>query len=160
MEMHVGDVLVAGSGLSSYLWNTGDSTESIVISAEGLYKVEMESSIGCIGTDSVYVKLIEDEIPPEPNNKIFIPNAFTPDGDGVNDVFRVVAEGSRIEELELRIYDRWGGMVFESSGIENGWDGKKAGKDCPGGVYVYKIVFEVDGVPGMQERTGTVMLVR
>jgi len=50
--------------------------------------------------------------------------------------------------------------VFESSGVESGWDGKKNGKDCPGGVYVYKIVFSVDGVPGNQERVGTVMLVR
>jgi len=60
----------------------------------------------------------------------------------------------------LTIFDRWGGEVFESSGIENGWDGKKAGKDCPGGVFVYKIVYSVDGVAGRQERVGTVMLVR
>jgi hypothetical protein len=50
--------------------------------------------------------------------------------------------------------------VFSGEGVSIGWDGKKAGKDCPGGVYVYKIVFEVDGVAGNQERVGTVMLVR
>jgi gliding motility-associated-like protein len=160
LEMNEGEFLDAGAGLSSYLWNTGDSTESIVIQAEGMYIVEMESQIGCLGSDSVFVKLKEEEIPPEPNNRIFVPNAFSPDGDGVNDVFRVEGDGSRIYNLQTRIYDRWGGLVFSSSGIENGWDGKKNGKDCPGGVYVYKIVFSVDGVPGNQERVGTVMLVR
>jgi gliding motility-associated-like protein len=157
LVMQAGDLLDAGSGLSSYLWNTGDSSESIVITSEGMYMVEMESPVGCLGSDSVYVKLVSEEIP---EFEIYIPNAFSPNGDGVNDVFRVEADGSRIYNLQTRIYDRWGGLVFSSSGIENGWDGKKAGKDCLGGVYVYKIVFSVDGVPGNQERVGTVMLVR
>jgi len=157
LELHDGEVLDAGSGLSSYLWNTGDTTERIVITTEGMYSVEMESQISCVGTDSVFVKLTPEEIP---EVKIFIPNAFTPDGDGVNDVFCVMAEESRIEDLGYRIYDRWGGEVYSAKGIENGWDGTKHGKDCLGGVYVYKIVFSVDGVAGNQQRVGTVMLVR
>ena len=122
-----------------------------------MYSVEMESLLGCVDSDSVYVKLVSEEIP---DFEIYVPNAFSPNGDGVNDVFRVEADGFRIEDIGYRIYDRWGGEVFSSSGIENGWDGKKAGKDCPGGVYVYKIIFSLDGVPGSQERVGTVMLVR
>jgi gliding motility-associated-like protein len=157
LEMHAGDLLDAGEGMASYKWNTGDSTNSLVIESEGVYWLEMISQVGCIGSDSVYVKLVSEEIP---EFEIYVPNAFSPNGDGVNDVFRVVADGSRIEDLKLRIYDRWGGQVFDSSVMENGWDGKKNGKDCPGGVYVYKIIFSVDGVPGNQERAGTVMLVR
>ena len=160
LELHEGEFLDAGAGFSSYLWNTGDTTVSIVIQSEGMYTVEMESQIGCLGSDSVYVKLNEEEIPPRAQSSIFIPNAFCPDGDGVNDVFWVEGDGSRIYNLQTRIYDRWGGLVFSSSGIENGWDGKKNGNPCPGGVYVYKIVFSVDGVAGNQERVGTVMLVR
>jgi gliding motility-associated-like protein len=157
LEMHAGDVLDAGTGLSSYLWNTGDTTESIVINTEGLYMVEMESPVGCLGSDSVYVKLVSEEIP---DFEIYVPNAFSPNGDGVNDVFVMKWDGLSIVDFRLSIFDRWGGEVFSGEGISTGWDGKKNGKDCPGGVYVYKIVFEVDGVPGMQERTGTVMLVR
>ncbi|MBP6870377.1 MAG: gliding motility-associated C-terminal domain-containing protein [Bacteroidales bacterium] len=78
----------------------------------------------------------------------------------MNDVFVVAYEGSRIYNLQYRICDRWGGEVYSAKGIENGWDGKKSGKECPGGAYVYKIVFLLDGVPGNQERVGTVMLVR
>jgi gliding motility-associated-like protein len=157
LEMQIGDVLDAGEGMASYRWSPGDTMQSIVIQEAGMYSVEMESQIGCIGSDSVYVKLTSEEIP---EFEIYIPNAFSPNGDGLNDVFRVEGDGSRIEDLGLRIYDRWGGEVFSAKGIENGWDGKKAGKDCPGGVYVYKIVFSLDGVAGNQERVGTVMLVR
>jgi gliding motility-associated-like protein len=157
LEMHTGDVLDAGTGLSSYLWNTGDTTESITINSEGMYMVELESPVGCLGSDSVYVKLTTEEIP---ETHLFIPNAFTPDGDGNNDEFKVKGEGLSIVDFRLSIFDRWGGQVFESKDVEKGWDGKKNGKDCPGGVYVYKIVFSVDSVPGNQERVGTVMLVR
>ena len=159
LEMHAGEVLDAGEGMASYKWNTAYSTQSIVIQAEGKYLVEMESQIGCIGRDSIYIKLSFEEIP---DFKIFIPNAFSPDGDGINDSFQIKLTNStfNIQHSTLRIFDRWGGEVFFGDGISSGWDGKKNGKECPGGVYVYKIVFSVDGVPGSQERAGTVMLVR
>jgi gliding motility-associated-like protein len=162
LEMQVGEVLDAGAGLSSYLWNTGDTTESIIILSVGMYWVGMESLIGCVGTDSVYVKLIEDELPPEPIFNIFIPNAFSPDGDGINDNFNISYNNNTfpISHFVLHIFNRWGEEIFESTDITQGWDGKKNGNPCPGGVYVYKIVFSVDGVPGNQERVGTVMLVR
>ena len=157
LEMHAGDVLDAGAGLSSYRWNTGDSTESIIINVEGIYNVEMESPIGCTGTDSVYVKLVSAEIP---EFEIYVPNAFSPNGDGMNDVFKVIYKGLSIVNCQLSIFDRWGGEVYSAQGIDNGWDGRKNGKECPGGVYVYKIVFEVEGMAGSKERAGTVMLVR
>jgi gliding motility-associated-like protein len=159
LEMQAGDVLDAGAGLSSYLWNTGDTTESIMINSEGMYSVEMESPVGCLGSDSVYVKLATEEIP---ETHLFIPNAFTPDGDGINDNFNISYNNNTfpISHFVLHIFNRWGEEIFESTDITKGWDGKKNGNPCPGGVYVYKIIFSVDGVPGNQERVGTVMLVR
>ncbi|MBP6872924.1 MAG: gliding motility-associated C-terminal domain-containing protein, partial [Bacteroidales bacterium] len=144
---------------SSYRWNTGDSTESIVITVEGIYKVEMESPVGCLGSDSVYVKLTIEEIP---EFDIYIPNAFSPNADGINDIFQIKFPNSifSIQHSTLSIFDRWGGMVYTNDDVAVGWDGKKNGNPCPGGVYVYKIVFSVDGIPGSQERVGTVMLVR
>ncbi|MDX9906940.1 MAG: gliding motility-associated C-terminal domain-containing protein [Bacteroidales bacterium] len=158
LEMHTGDVLDAGAGMASYKWSTGDTTASIIIPSVGMYSVEMESQIGCIGRDSIYIKILEDEIPPEAH--IFIPNAFSPNGDGVNDMFLMKWEGLSTVDFRLSIFDRWGGEIFSGDGVSSGWDGKKNGKECPGGVYVYKIVFSLDGVAGNQERVGTVMLVR
>ncbi len=157
LVMQAGDVLDAGTGLSSYRWNTGDSTESIVINAEGMYSVEMESPVGCMGSDSVYVKLTSEEIP---EFEIYIPNAFSPNGDGVNDIFISFLNNNSISHFTMEVYDRWGGRIFHSDDANQGWDGKKNGNECPGGVYVYKIVFCLDGVAGNQERVGTVMLVR
>ena len=159
LEMQAGDVLDAGAGMTSFKWSTGDTTESIIIPSVGMYSVEMESPVGCLGSDSVYVKLVSEEIP---EFEIYIPNAFSPNNDGINDIFQIKFPNSKfiIQNLKLIIFDRWGGEVYSAKGIENGWDGKKSGKECPGGVYVYKIVFLLDGVPGNQERVGTVMLVR
>jgi gliding motility-associated-like protein len=158
--MHAGDYLDAGAGLSSYLWNTGDSTESIVIQNEGMYSVGMESLVGCIGKDSIYIKLISDEIP---SNNIFIPNAFSPDGDGLNDIFMAYATSDYIQKFHMLIFDRWGGQIFESNDIMLGWDGSKHGKPLPGGMYTYKITYSIYMSLGDytdQVRFGTVMLVR
>lgn len=161
LEMHAGEMLDAGTGLSSYRWNTGDTTEGIPINSEGMYSVEMESQMGCTGRDSIYIKITEEEIPPEPIPSIYIPNAFSPDGDGLNDNFNISYNNNTfpISHFVLHIFNRWGEEIFQSDDISQGWDGKKNGHDCPGGVYVYKIIFSVDGVPGNQERVGTVMLV-
>jgi gliding motility-associated-like protein len=157
LEMHAGDALDAGPGMASYRWSPEDTMQTIVIQAEGMYLVEMESLLGCIGSDSVYVKLLYEEVP---EFQLYIPNAFSPNGDGTNDTFKISTNSLNIQHSTLSIYDRWGGLIVETDGIVFGWDGTKNGKDCPGGVYVYKIVFEVDGVAGNQEKVGTVMLVR
>jgi gliding motility-associated-like protein len=159
LEMQAGDVLEAGAGMSSYRWNTGDTIENTIVNTEGMYSVEMESPAGCLGSDSVYVKLVSEDIP---DFEIYIPNAFSPNNDGINDIFQIIFPNStfNIQHSTLRIYDRWGGLIIETDGIVNGWDGKKNGKDCPVGVYVYKIVFSVDGVAGNQEQVGVVALVR
>ncbi|MCK9401738.1 MAG: gliding motility-associated C-terminal domain-containing protein, partial [Bacteroidales bacterium] len=64
-------------------------------------------------------------------------------------------------DFKLLIFDRWGGEIFESTDILNGWDGKKDGKLCPGGVYVYRVTFRIDQASGPyadQVKVGTVML--
>jgi gliding motility-associated-like protein len=160
LEMHTGDVLDAGAGMESYYWNSGDTTQSIVIQEEGMYSVGMESLFGCAGRDSIYIKMTSDEIP---SNYIFIPNAFSPDGDGLNDTFTAIATSDYIQKFHMLIFDRWGGQIFESNDIFSGWDGTFHGKPVPGGMYTYKITYSIYpsfGDYSEQVRLGTVMMVR
>ncbi|MBN1197817.1 MAG: gliding motility-associated C-terminal domain-containing protein [Bacteroidales bacterium] len=91
--------------------------------------------------------------------KCWIPTAFTPNGDGLNDVFRPVAEN--ILEYRMMIYDRWGQQLFESTTVTDGWDGTVKGNLCPSEVYSFIIFFQsYDNLGVTEKRTGTVMLVR
>jgi gliding motility-associated-like protein len=92
-----------------------------------------------------------------PNLSVYIPNAFTPNGDGINDTFGV--KGVDIGQFELVIYDRWGAEIFSTSNPNVQWDGKYKGHDAEGGVYAYK--FTAMGIgKGETEKSGTVTLVR
>ena len=89
---------------------------------------------------------------------IYAPNAFSPDGDGLNDVFKVSGQG--IIDFEMEIFNRWGQMVFKSSNINQNWDGTFKGKDLPTGTYVYKIKIITYGENQKSVKSGTISLVR
>jgi gliding motility-associated-like protein len=75
-----------------------------------------------------------------PEYSLYIPNAFTPDGDGLNDVFRITSIGG-VENFSLRIFNRVGEEIFSTENPVSGWDGRFKGQLCPEGAYVYKIEF-------------------
>jgi gliding motility-associated-like protein len=94
-------------------------------------------------------------------SEIWIPNAFTPNGDDENDFF--LPKGINIEEFHMLIFNRWGEQLFESYELENGWDGIYQGENCPIGVYVYLIEYKAMGNGNDQskeKRQGMVTLVR
>jgi gliding motility-associated-like protein len=99
----------------SYHWVTGGTTNTISINRAGAYGFAFVDFGGCIQRDTVYVNPIN----PEP--LVFIPNVFTPNADGVNELFKVVA--SDVEEFEIRIFNRWGQVVFHSQDLYEGWNG-------------------------------------
>lgn len=70
-------------------------------------------------------------------DEIFIPNSFTPNGDGKNDLFK--AYGNIIAGINMKIFNQWGQLIYETSDVQSGWDGKQKGKLQPMGVYVYAI---------------------
>lgn len=103
---------------------------------------------GCLNTDTVCVTVTRDW-------DIFIPNAFTPNGDNTNDVFIPVGYG--LSEINLTIFNRWGTVIFKSNGDTIGWDGTSKGKMCEQGVYIYQA--EVLTMAGNKvKRTGHVTL--
>jgi len=90
----------------------------------------------------------------------FIPSAFTPNGDGINDVFRFVATG--VSQLEIQIFNRWGERVFISNSSQAVWDGNDAetGEPLPGGVYTYILIGRVTESGVDEKRSGTIKLLR
>lgn len=94
------------------------------------YILTVTNEYGCQRRDSVVVRVgCSDDV-------VFIPNAFSPNEDGQNDVFYVRSKGLRQVEY-LRIHDRWGKLLFETNSLSNGWDGTYNGKPVNPGVYVY-----------------------
>ena len=141
-------VLYAGPAMQRYSWSTGDTSSSITVSAAGLYAVEVTDAYGCHGGDTIAVqeKYCVD--------RIMWPNAFTPDGNGVNDVFRPRLQGA-LDEYDLVIYNRWGQVVFRSKDPSAGWDGGRK----PGGTYVWMCRYKFSDA-GRKVEKGTVELIR
>lgn len=92
---------------------------------------------------------------------IYAPNAFSPNGDGLNDEFNIVSPAT-LGSFRLQVFNRWGQQIFETTDQNRGWDGKSKGKLSPVGVYVWKVSYQLtkEG-PGSshQTKSGTVMLV-
>jgi len=89
--------------------------------------------------------------------ELLIPNAFTPNVDGHNDIFRIKNPGL-IKTLSLNIFDRWGQKVFESADPYKGWDGSFNGRPLPVGTYVWNIHY-TDVLGNSHNRRGTVILI-
>ena len=96
-----------------------------------VYTVETVSDQGCDAARSVHVNVI-------PVYSIFLPNVFTPNGDGKNDYFEVFGDKSAWKQFSIKIFDRIGELVFESSDMNFNWDGTYKGKPLPAGVLVYQ----------------------
>ena len=121
--------LQATSGYASYQWNTGDTTYYITVTEEGAYSLLMETTEGCQKLESIM--MIDTFLP------VLVPNAFTPNNDGLNDTFRPVATSDQIRMFSMVIYNRWGQLIFETNNPAEGWNGK----DAPAGVYSWLISY-------------------
>jgi len=151
-----GDIVTLNANNSGaiYIWNTGETTQQITVDTTGNYIVEVISpDNGCSLFDTVYVSIESCE------SILFIPNAFTPNNDGTNDIFYPVFSGADIKLIQ--IFNRWGEVVFESNSLQ-GWNGnKKNGNPAQQAVYIWKIVYEeVNKNNNILEKTGTVTLIR
>jgi gliding motility-associated-like protein len=144
--------ILTGATISSVTWNFDDSasganntstslTPSHTFSATGTYKISSVVNFSC-GTDTLFKSLPItncDSIAKE--CKLFVPNAFSPDGDGINDKFYPLTSCT-FEQYEFLIFNRWGELIFKTTIQTDQWDGKYKGSDCSSGVYVYKITYK------------------
>ena len=123
-------VLSAGAGFSSYLWSDGSTQPTLNVNNPGKYSVTVSNS-GCKATDLIVIA--------ECNSDIWVPNVFTPNGDGKNDTFHPVC--TNITDISMYIYNRWGNQIYEGTGATLEWDGKYQGTACPDGVYYFLIKY-------------------
>lgn len=138
-------------GYKSYLWNTGSSTRNIDIRIAGNYVLTVTSFDNCVGTDTVTIREITC-IP------IGIPNAFSPNNDSRNELFKPTIN-TEIQDYQLRIYNRLGQLIFQTNDHASGWDGRFKGQQQSSDNYIYQISFR--NVAGkLFDYKGSVLLLR
>ena len=152
--------MLQASGGIFYQWTpaaglSNDTISNPVASPEQTttYSVTVTDSIGCSDVDSVLVivTVVVEE------NNLIVPNAFSPNGDGKNDILYV--KGRNIKTIRFVIYNRWGEKVFEAGRPEEGWDGKYKGQFADSAVFVYYVKVEfIDGTEDFIK--GDVTLIR
>lgn len=121
-------MLTAANPGMYYLWSTDELTQTITVSKVPQVVWVLVDNNGCVRTDTIE---IGNACP------WFIPNAFTPNGDGLNDIFKPITDGN--QEFTFTIFNRWGQLVFQTSNPNDGWDGTYEGQEEEMGVYVYEL---------------------
>jgi gliding motility-associated-like protein len=130
---------------------TATSQNIVVKDTSKSFTVIAQSTDGCLDTAKLFVNV-------DVNMKdFFIPNSFSPNNDGLNDLFKVY--GSSVRDLTMRVYNQWGELIFETNNAQGGWDGTWKGRPQAIGVYVYvaKVTF-YNNVSVI--RKGTINLIR
>jgi len=152
-------------GADTYTWDFGDGSpisneinpsHQFDISSSTTYDVWLvaTSEFGCKDSAVVTINVFQELI-------YFVPNAFTPDGDGLNQTFKpVFAAGFDPNDYNLLIFNRWGEVLFESNNDQVGWDGTYGGKVVQEGTYLYKIEFGLKDDDSRKIVTGHVTLLK
>ena len=143
--------LSSNLSLPNYYWSNGSSSKEITINKKGNYWLESSFPCGVLKSNTVFV----DGCPPD-TIELYIPNSFTPNGDGLNDVFYAVPQN--LEIFDLSIFNRWGEMIYKSQNHYT-WDGNCNGLPCQAGIYVYMFRYR-DKYGNFGQKSGTVHLLR
>jgi gliding motility-associated-like protein len=133
-------MFINATGTGTLTWVSGESIfckdcpeTKINATQSGCYVIEAITEFGCKASDDVCVEITT-------NSEMFIPNSFTPNDDGLNDVFFVY--GFSLPEIKIEIFDRWGEKVFSSNNQKIGWDGTYKGTACKSDIYVYNLSYK------------------
>ncbi|MFT5918842.1 MAG: gliding motility-associated-like protein, partial [Granulosicoccus sp.] len=121
-------------------WSFGDGDESSLqhpfhlYTDTGLFNVilEVENNFGCLDSVSSKIEIY-------PDYTMYIPNSFTPDNDGINDVFKPMGDGFFQQSYSFKIFDRWGEEIFHTANYEIGWDGTYKGAQVETSAFTYQV---------------------
>lgn len=134
-------------------WNTGTTGSNLKVVNSGTYYVVAQDDCGTF-TDSISLQFIDCDC-----NDLFIPNAFSPNEDGLNDIFRPIITCDVLKFYTLQIFNRFGQQVFQSFRVSEGWDGKLNSKPVDVGVYFYYLKFS-DSKGDINTYKGEITLLR
>jgi gliding motility-associated-like protein len=121
------------------------------------YTVIVDYGQGCQLFDTTTVTVLQD------TTRMVVPNVFTPNGDGINDYFLILASPATLNTFHMWIYDRWGNKVYETTDINFNWDGTDVfagNKPLHTGVFSYAIEYTLYNVPDKKEIGGNISLVK
>ncbi len=139
----------ASTNYDSYLWSTGETTESILVNQTGTYYISVTKNL-CEASDTIRV------LPGDCD--VYIPSAFTPNNDNVNETFGVT-DNVALQYYFMQIYSKWGQLIFKSNDITQKWDGTFKGKKQPTGSYLWMLTYVNRKGKKFYEQ-GTVLLIR
>jgi gliding motility-associated-like protein len=164
VSMLMGDTVVCFDDIDSltldpgrvyaYLWDDGSTDQIRRVYDRGDYQVELFDEFGCSTTDELNIK---NDCP----SSIWIPNSFTPNDDGINDVLTIMGRG--VEEVEMFIFNRWGEQIWFGNQVGDTWDGTYMNNPVLQDVYVYAFTYkyyDVNGTYHTRTGTGTITLLR
>ena len=136
----------------TYLWNTNESVCCIRPRYTGTYELTLSNECGN-ASDTAYVEISPcDEC-------LVLPNAFTPNGDGRNDLFKPIIQCA-IANYILKIYNRWGALVWSSTDPGKGWNGRNEGQIADAGVYIYLMEYQSVNTGSLKRRHGNLTLIK
>ncbi len=137
---------------NDYVWSDRSSGTNLTVHQPGLYWLDATDNNGCVGRDSIVLVSKQCTV------GLYVPNAFTPNGDGNNDRFRPMIFGN-LSFLEFVVFNRWGAKVYETRTPLQGWDGTINGVAATPGTYVWYCKYRLEGEAERLEK-GTVILIR
>ncbi|MBL7700399.1 MAG: gliding motility-associated C-terminal domain-containing protein [Chitinophagaceae bacterium] len=134
-----------------YSWSSGSQDKSVVVKNPGTYVVDVSTYCGTVSDTIVIHQKIDDC-----GCFLYTPNAFSPNHDSRNDVFEV--RSNCIIKGTIRIFNRWGGLVYTSDDLSKGWNGRVGNNIQPSGLYLYNVHYEYVNRPGKFFKKGTITL--
>lgn len=144
--------LSAGPDFAGYLWNDGITDSTLIVKGSGNYSAQVTDLCGGKVSDTIHIRMKDC------GTVLSVPNAFTPNHDGVNDVLRIKNPGTATG-YNLQIFNRMGQKIFETSDPSAGWDGDFSGQHQPEGTYIW-ILRYIDSSGNKQNQQGSVVLIR
>lgn len=138
-----------------FSWHDFSQDSKLNITESGAFGVEVENEYGCTASDQI---TISDAC----SLPFYIPNAFTPDGDGINDVFKPVIFEDFVLSYRLQIYNRWGQLLFQTTDLNVHWDGGTGITYAEPGVYTWRVSIELRDYEGIKivDEGGSVAVLR